>query len=1142
MNGKPDDDSSAIDLAADRFERAWNAGQAPRIEDYLNDATGDARSRLFEELLRVERELRAREGAPPSHEEYRRRFPDLVEVVDRNLVGPADPLATEVFWGGAPTSIDECAVSIEGDGPQPAASSQDGRFRHLHHHADGGIGRISVALDLELQRQVAVKELQDQFADDPQIRQRFLLEVQVTGRLEHPGVVPVYSLGRDGRGRPFYAMRFIEGEDLGRAIKHFHAADSKPGRPPGERALALRQLLRRFVDVCNVVAYAHSRGVLHRDIKPGNILLGPYGETLVVDWGMAKLMGGPVTPAEAPEPTFGPQGEQTWDQTQQGVILGTIPYMSPEQAEGQAPGMASDVFSLGATLYHIITGRPSIEKDEEYAMICRARRGEFVPPRQVNPRVPAALEAVCQKAMSLNPDDRYASPRAIANEIEHWLADEPVAAWKEPWHFRTRRWVSRHRTPVAAAAAGLAVATLAMVHLFNDYRLRGVERRAQADGLVVALSAAEVREVGGIVRQLRPLRSLVRNRLESMAGPGTPQQANTRRNAALALLDDDPSQAEYLVDRLVTADVHPHEVSVIRQALFEYGSASLLTPRLWRLVWHRPEPIRPNLGAAGALAFFSPEDRRWNELGAPIAAELVSASPSLIGDWREVFQPVQRTLLRPLRAIFGDGARPGARALANSLLVDFAVQPGNPDRDRDLAELIGDARPEEFPAIRHALEDPARAIPILLAKLENQEPTHESSARRRGRIAACLIVLGSPDRAWPLLGSRFQKDPGARTELIHDLAAYGVTAREVAARLSVETDATARRALILALGEYPPASVPDDVRTIVTARLHASYASDADPGTHAAIDWLLRTKWSLARQLDPLDQSWRGKPVAAGRNWFVNTEGVTMAVISLAKPLEFERGSPDDEDGRDSDERIQAVRLDRSFAVATREVTVAQFERFLASGPQARRPGAANAPSAGADCPVLGIDWMAAAAYCNWLSQRENLEPYYVVGGMELSVPHSEGPGYRLPSESEWEYACRAGSRASRPHGESEAFLVDYAWFLSNASKRARPVGGLMPNDLGLFDMLGNAFEWTEDRYTRDVTLARPGSTPAGTKPESTVRDIEVVLRGGSFSSPATSMRSAYRERSSPFDPLETYGFRYVRTLRLAGEGDAGVR
>ena len=1142
MNGNPDDDSSAIDLAADRFERAWSAGQAPRIEDYLDGAVGDGRTRLFEELLRVERELRSRQGALPDREEYRRRFPDFVAVIDRNLVEPADPLATEVFWGTAPTSVGDGAVSVEGDGAQPASSSQDGRFRLLHHHADGGIGRVSVALDLELQRHVAVKELQDEFADDPQVRQRFLLEVQVTGRLEHPGVVPVYSLGRDGRGRPFYAMRFIEGEDLGRAIKRFHVADSKPGRQPGERALALRQLLRRFVDVCNVVAYAHSRGVLHRDIKPANILLGPYGETLVVDWGMAKLVGGTVTTAGVPGPTFGALGEAAWDQTQQGVILGTIPYMSPEQAEGQVPGKASDVFSLGATLYHIITGRPSIEKDDKYAMICRVRRGEFMPPRQVNPRVPPALEAVCQKAMSMSPDDRYASPREIADEIEHWLADEPVAAWKEPWRVRTRRCISRHRTPVAAAAAGLAVAVLAMGHLFNDYRLRGVERRAQADGLIVALSAAEVREVGGIVRQLRPLRSLVRHRLESMARPGSLKQANTRRNAALALLAEDRSQAEYLVERIVSADVHPHEVSVIRQALSENGQTSLVAPRLWRLLWHPNVQIRPNLGAAGALAFFRPEDRRWDELGTPISDELVSSSPSLIGDWREVFQPVQRSLLHPLRTIFGDGARPTAAALANSLLVDFAIQPGNPARDRDLAEMIGDARPEQFPAIHRALANPARAIPVLLANLENLDATNKGGARRRGRIAACLIVLGSPDRAWPLLASGFQGDPGARTELIHDLMAYGVPAREVAARLSVETDARGVRALILALGEYAPASVPDDVRTIMTGRLLARYASDVDSGTHAAIDWLFRVKWGQGSKLDSLDQSWRGKPASSGRNWFVNTEGVTMAVVSLAKPLEFERGSPEDEDGRDSDERIQTVRLERSFAVATREVSVSQFEEFLASDEKARRPGAVNVPSPFADRPVLGIDWMAAAAYCNWLSLRENLRPYYVVEDMALSVPDPEGLGYRLPSESEWEFACRAGSRTSRPHGASEEFLVDYAWFLSNASKQAHPVGSLKPNDLGLFDMLGNAFEWTEDRYMRDITLAHPGSAPAGARRESRLRDVEVVLRGGSFSSPATSLRSAYRERSSPSDPLETYGFRYVRTLRRSGEKEPRSR
>ena len=313
----------------------------------------------------------------------------------------------------------------------------------------------------------------------------------------------------------------------------------------------------------------------------------------------------------------------------------------------------------------------------------------------------------------------------------------------------------------------------------------------------MALSTAEVREVGGIVSQLRPHRSLVLEKLESMAGPAPRQPGNSRRNAALALLPDDPAHAEYLVNRIVREDAHPHEISVIRKALFEHGKPSLLTPRLWRLWEEQRESSPLNLGAAGALAFFNPEHPRWVELGATIAAELVSKSPSLIGDWREVFQPVQQWLVGPLRAIFADVGRPRERALALSLLLDFAVHPGNSDRDQDLAELIGDANPKEFLAIRGALEDPKKAVPVLLAKLDHQEPPEEGTERRRGRIAACLIVLGSADRAWSLLGSGFQGNPAGRTELIHDLEAYGVAASDVAARLSVETDARARRALIL---------------------------------------------------------------------------------------------------------------------------------------------------------------------------------------------------------------------------------------------------------------------------------------------------------------------------------------------------------
>src|SRR5262249_20773348 len=159
----------------------------------------------------------------------------------------------------------------------------------------------------------------------------------ITGRLEHPGVVPVYGLGCDAEGRPFYAMRFVRGQSLKEAIERFHQVQTSNGSDPRRRNLELRQLLNRFVAVCNVMSYAHSRGVIHRDLKPANILLGPYGETLVVDWGLAKVVGrGESAPKDGgAELTLQPGSGSGSSETLPGTALGTPAYMSPEQAEGR---------------------------------------------------------------------------------------------------------------------------------------------------------------------------------------------------------------------------------------------------------------------------------------------------------------------------------------------------------------------------------------------------------------------------------------------------------------------------------------------------------------------------------------------------------------------------------------------------------------------------------------------------------------------------------------------------------------------------------------------------------------------------------------------------------------------------------------
>jgi serine/threonine-protein kinase len=343
------------------------------------------------------------------------------------------------------------------------ATSDGQRFRVLRPHARGGLGAVFVALDSELNREVAVKQILDRHADDPTSRQRFLLEAEVTGGLEHPGIVPVYGLGTYADGRPYYAMRFIRGDSLKEAIDRFHS-DETMKRDPSRRSLELRKLLRRFLDVCNAIEYAHSRGVLHRDLKPGNIIVGKHGETLVVDWGLAKATGRGEGAEPSEERPLTPSSSGGSAETLPGSALGTPAYMSPEQARGEIEslGRRSDVYSLGATLYCLLTGRPSQEGGDIGEVLRRVQHGESTPPRQLDPSIDKALEAVCCKAMAPLPEDRYGSCRELAEDIDRWLADEPVSALREPWTERARRSARRHRSLVTAGAAALVVALIAL--------------------------------------------------------------------------------------------------------------------------------------------------------------------------------------------------------------------------------------------------------------------------------------------------------------------------------------------------------------------------------------------------------------------------------------------------------------------------------------------------------------------------------------------------------------------------------------------------------------------------------------------------------------------------------------------------------
>jgi serine/threonine-protein kinase len=399
-------------------------------------------------------------------EAVRRGIREL-QAVARFLTPPpkeGDPVQSTRL-AGAGTAGAPPAPGRPGAVPPPAeADTAAGpRYRQLARHAQGGLGEVWRALDEELHREVALKRIRGEYRSDAESRRSFLREAEITAKLEHPGVVPVHGLVHDADGQPYYAMRFIQGTTLQAAVEQFHAADRQPHREPGERSLALRELLGRFIAVCNTVAYAHSRGVLHRDLKPANIMLGPYGETLVVDWGLAKPFARDEAERAGGEDTLVPRTDGAAE-TQPGQVKGTPAYMSPEQAAGRwdAVGPASDIYGLGAILYALLTGRPPVKGPDVFAMLEQVKRGEVVPPRQVKPGVPKALEAVCRKAMAREPAERYARALDLAADVEHWLADEPVSAYREPWPARLARRARRHRTLVFSAGAALVVLAVSL--------------------------------------------------------------------------------------------------------------------------------------------------------------------------------------------------------------------------------------------------------------------------------------------------------------------------------------------------------------------------------------------------------------------------------------------------------------------------------------------------------------------------------------------------------------------------------------------------------------------------------------------------------------------------------------------------------
>jgi hypothetical protein len=387
------------DLIAEHMALAWRAGKGECLEHYMDAMAPDMPELTSADSLPaelVEDEFLARYQSPhvdaPSVAEYRQRFATRADVLH---------LLEARTLGGE-------------------------RYTKLRSLGRGGMGEVWEAYDGHLRRRVAIKQPITDAASPDAALSRFAREARITARLEHPGIVSLHEFYSDGEPTPCYVMRLVEGVTLGEAIRDYYA---RPDQRRAENRICWQRLLRAFAFVCETIEYAHAQGVLHRDLTPGNIIVEPFGEATVLDWGAATTCNNAI----------GGRDERD------GTIVGTPEYMPPEQTDGVAR-VESDVFGLGAVLYELLTCRaPHIWPDGLRPDGWRdvVRQSRLLPPSHYRHDVEPELESICMKALARDTDQRYRTAGDLATDVRRYQANEPLLGCPETLWSKARRWIRR---------------------------------------------------------------------------------------------------------------------------------------------------------------------------------------------------------------------------------------------------------------------------------------------------------------------------------------------------------------------------------------------------------------------------------------------------------------------------------------------------------------------------------------------------------------------------------------------------------------------------------------------------------------------------------------------------------------------------
>ncbi len=697
----------------------------------------------------------------------------------------------------------------------------------------------------------------------------------------------------------------------------------------------------------------------------------------------------------------------------------------------------------------------------------------------------------------------------------------------------------RYRSFAAIAAVVL------MLLVWGTWELNG---RIRADGLTRAIGNASVEQVPALTDQLASYRRWSIPLLNRLFQAGDDA---ARRNAAIAMLREDDGYYDYGIERLLQGDLN--ELPVLRDALFK--ASPKVIKDLWQEVDNPASAPQRRFYALLSLASLDPNADRWNEsLPRLVVDRMFGENVDLQTQIRAALQPIRQHLVPPvLTAVKNSGERTQGILAANAL-ADFAR-----DRPEVLVDAVLGSQASQFPVLFDALlAYRSVAVKLFVAAANEQwtadqpETTKDTIANRRAIASAALLKLGDDAAAWQAL--RGNEDPRAHSYWLKSVVQVGVDPERLAARLFATDEPETRFVLLQALGEYgdairsgEPTTAPQShllseaLRDRLVEYAAATYRNQPRSDLHAASAWLLR-RLGRADLIANINDEIATKLFSPQQGWFVNRHGLTMIKIPAGK---FDAGSDPFDPLANYNERRTHVSITRPFAISDREISIQLFQQFYRDviGFQYGDRSQVVSPH-DEDGPAVGMTWYEAIAFCRWLSDKEGIDPRrnclpsvpslmpkLLQAGLgeptELKLPADflDRPGYRLPTEAEWEYACRAGSNTKYHFGNDKSLVGRYAWNRDNASPadgslRTWPGGLLRPNRWGLFDTHGNVAEWCLDGYR---AMRIDASDPIGTG-----IGLNGVVRGGGWFARDHGCRSAARMPMQTAVRIPWNGFRVV--------------